>query len=110
MWRIALILLLSVCFAGCTVPPKPAKADDVKVVVFTARWCGPCQREKRLWVAPPGVQLEVVDIDEQPAKAKAYRVDRVPTYVVEVNGEERARGFTWAVVVWALRKIAGLLF
>ena len=60
------------------------------VYKFGATWCGPCQR-----VAPmierlerEGLPIQSVDIDQQEELANRFRVDRVPTFILVVDGQE----------------------
>ncbi|MCA9079729.1 MAG: trypsin-like peptidase domain-containing protein [Planctomycetaceae bacterium] len=63
------------------------------VYKFGATWCGPCQR-----VAPmierlerEGLPIQSVDIDQQEELANRFRVDRVPTFILVVDGQEMDR-------------------
>ncbi|MCA9029899.1 MAG: trypsin-like peptidase domain-containing protein [Planctomycetaceae bacterium] len=60
------------------------------VYKFGATWCGPCQQ-----VAPvvdrlkrEGLPIHSVDIDEQKDLANRFRIQRVPTFVLVVDGKE----------------------
>ena len=60
--------------------------NDMKILRFTASWCGPCktlaaQLEdlQRDYPVPP---VEVIDIDVLPELAKDYGVRGVPTLVM----------------------------
>lgn len=60
------------------------------VYKFGAVWCGPCQR-----VAPvvdrlqrEGNSIRSIDIDQQPEIAQRFRVERVPTFILVVDGRE----------------------
>ncbi len=68
----------------------------VRVLKFSAEWCGPCKR-----IGPAvenlcgvnGVDVEAFDIDQSPEVADAYGVLSVPTFVaLNVLGEEVWRG------------------
>jgi thioredoxin 1 len=70
-----------------------------KAIRFTAKWCGPCKTYAPIWDnATNGVDnwiFEVVDVDEDPEKAKKYNVRSIPTTILEdSNGEllEREQG------------------
>lgn len=72
---------------------KPAK-----LIIFSANWCLPCKvarkemREnvqlKRI-VNSYDVTIYDFDIDENPKKK--YNVNKVPTYIIEVEGKEVRR-------------------
>jgi len=90
--RVGLIALI--VLAGCQQPnlsPKPLL--KVKVVVFTATWCRPCQKAKPILVQirARGVEVQVVDIDVEPALAKQCGVTQVPTFLLLVDNMEVAR-------------------
>lgn len=62
-----------------------------KLIRFTAAWCKPCQRLAPLLegMRPefPGVDFEVIDIDQYPNLAAHYNVMSIPTLVIEVSGQ-----------------------
>lgn len=72
------------CPGGC----KPA----VQVLWFSAEWCGPCKRQASDAArAVAGYNCQKVDIDAEPVLARLHNVRSVPTYIVIVDGRERAR-------------------
>jgi thioredoxin 1 len=84
------------------------------LVDFTASWCRPCQAlapviEKVALESDGRYRVAKVDIDECPAIAHRYGVRSVPSLLVFVGGEERARhvGLTDKATLRAL--IAGAL-
>jgi thioredoxin 1 len=66
------------------------------LVEFTAAWCPPCR-----WIAPILEELAVeeagrltvvqLDVDQQPALARRYRVMSFPSLLLFVDGDERLR-------------------
>jgi len=64
----------------------------LEILRFTASWCGPCkQLEANLERANLGIDIKVMDIDEQEDVARQYNVRSVPTLVLLKNGEEFKR-------------------
>lgn len=81
--------------------PKPVPAPRVRVLAFTATWCGPCQRSKPFLaeIKASGVDVQIVDIDEQPDLSQQYGVTSVPTFFVYANGKTTVRTQDISVVV-----------
>ena len=65
-----------------------------RLLKFEADWCGPCHA-----VAPnvkkvaeeAGLELEIVDIDDNPGLAESYGVQAVPTILLVEDAVELAR-------------------
>jgi thioredoxin 1 len=64
----------------------------IKVLKFSAVWCGPCKALKptfdqvRSLIAD--VVYEEIDVDNDPSATIKYNVHSVPTIVIEKNGQE----------------------
>ena len=70
--------------------------DHYAIVYFGATWCGPCQKMHReVWgtkevekfvtkdLAPSAdIQIHDIDVDQQPAYAKAWNVTSLPTTII----------------------------
>jgi len=76
-------------WAGCagTVPPAtPAQRAQVRVTLYTTRWCAACARA-RSWLQARGIPYDERDVEESAAAAarnrSLNRSGTVPTIVVE---------------------------
>ncbi len=102
---VLLPLALLVLVTGCEPPRQPSRPDGLcerpRVLAFTASWCGPCQRAKPalVQVQARGVDVQIIDIDEQPDLARQYNIDSVPTFIVYVCGTPPVRTNDVSVVV-----------
>jgi thiol-disulfide isomerase/thioredoxin len=90
------LLALVVLAAGCEPPPSakpiaprphvqpPAKRPVL--LVFTASWCGACQRQRPVLaeIRATGAEVNVYDVDENPAMAQEYGVTILPTYILHL--------------------------
>ena len=95
---------LLVLIAGCATLPKQEQRQGCrrpKVLAFTASWCVPCQRAKPalVQIKAAGVDVQIIDIDEQPELARQYGVASVPTFFVYVCGKKAVRTQDITVVV-----------
>ncbi len=84
------LLIGSICLSSLFFSEVSAADSRGIIYKFGASWCGPCQR-----VAPlvaklerEGLPVKSVDIDQQKELANQFRVDRVPTFVLVVDGKE----------------------
>ena len=62
------------------------------VVMFTADWCGPCQKWKREELpklTAAGVRVEMIDIDRNKATARQFGVTTVPAFQVATEATRK---------------------
>jgi thioredoxin 1 len=67
----------------------------LKVLKFSASWCGPCKQLSPIFdqvkSEVSGVSFQDVDVDADSALAIKYNVRGVPTIIIEKNGQEVKR-------------------
>lgn len=68
----------------------------IKVIDFSATWCGPCRMQKPIMDEieqefGDRIEVELIDIDQAREKTQEYGIQAVPTIVIEVNGKEVSR-------------------
>ena len=77
--------------------PEPApepQLDKGEVLVFSAKWCAACIKDKPYIEAmrEQGVKVTIIDYDENPEIFAQYGVTQMPTYIVlDENGDEIER-------------------
>jgi len=66
----------------------PSQDANVRVLAFKSETCGQCQQDKAELrrLIDKGVNVQIVDVDRNPAMARRYGVRRVPEYVIERDG------------------------
>lgn len=76
---------------------RESKSKHKPIIIdFTASWCPPCQYMKKEVWTDPRVILEtnarfipvLIDVDQQPAIAREFNINTVPTIKVLPNGDE----------------------
>ncbi|NLI63089.1 MAG: thioredoxin fold domain-containing protein [Methanosarcinaceae archaeon] len=70
--------------------------EKIRVIDFSATWCGPCRMQKPIMDEiekeySDRVEVVLVDIDESREMTQQYGIQAVPTIVIEVEGDEVAR-------------------
>src|SRR6267154_762786 len=65
-----------------------ADANLDGVVEFTASWCGPCQQMSPIVsrLERHGYSIRKVDVDSNRDLCRRFNVDRMPTFLVVVDG------------------------
>jgi len=99
--RLFLALAALTLLAGCEAPQQQRGCVRPKVIAFTATWCGPCKAAKPylVQVEAAGVEVQIVDIDQNLELARQYGVTSVPTFFVYVCGKKAVRTQDVTVVV-----------
>jgi thiol-disulfide isomerase/thioredoxin len=77
-------------------PDQPKKPDTVvrlKLVVFYATWCSPCQRAKPIvaQIEAAGVEVVRIDIDADSGLVERYGIGSVPTFILYRDDRQIAR-------------------
>jgi thiol-disulfide isomerase/thioredoxin len=95
--RVCLVLSMTFCLFLSLYAPQ-AKGEEIPerqtvLLDFTASWCGPCQRMAPIVeeLVRMGYPVRKVDIDREPALAKRFAIQAVPTFVMLINGQEAKR-------------------
>ncbi len=73
-----------------------ALKQNVAVLDFSAKWCGPCKMLAPVMEAVAETMQDhagfyAIDVDENPALAMEYRVASIPCIVILKDGKEAAR-------------------
>jgi thioredoxin 1 len=67
---------------------------DMKILKFEADWCGPCHAIRptvQKISEETGIEVEAVNIDNNPDLAESYGVQSIPTLILVEGGKEIAR-------------------
>lgn len=87
----------SSCTCGTGLAPKTTKTTSVNLLVFGAKWCGPCKQmylstepalRKTGWTFGPGKNIQVIDVDLDAALAAKYSVASLPCIIRLEDGKE----------------------
>lgn len=63
-----------------------------KVLKLTANWCGPCKTLTRtLENIKSSLEIEEIDVDDNPELAKEYKIKNLPTLILIKDGKEVQR-------------------
>lgn len=83
-----MIMLLMMAFDGAS-----TTAPDVQLLDFSAGYCGPCQQMVPILQRMQRASFPVrqIDITEEPDLTRQFKVDRIPTLVLLVEGKEIQR-------------------
>lgn len=85
------------CGSGCKCVGMKGAVNKRTVLVFGAKWCGPCvlwhekdevNLKKNGWTFGEGKNIQVIDFDENPALVQKYNITSVPAYITLENGKE----------------------
>lgn len=74
----------------------------MKVLYFTATWCGPCKGFKKTWEAVSNSDLrekmtfQMVDVDKEPELATQHNIRAVPTMVL-LEGDKEVKRISGAM-------------
>lgn len=67
--------------------------SNVELLAFSASYCQPCQQMVPVWdrLRGDGFPIRIIDITENPALTRQYKIDRIPMHVLIANGQEVRR-------------------
>jgi len=63
----------------------------LKLVIFSAKWCGYCQKQKEVLKEMENIWVGEVDTDESPNITEKYGIMSFPTFVLFKNGSPIAK-------------------
>ncbi|MCC7083960.1 MAG: thioredoxin family protein [Pirellulales bacterium] len=74
-------------------PPIDPHLADGQLLVFTADWCGACQRMKPVIadLSREGFDVRTFNVDRNREKAERYGIRSIPTFVLVRGGKEVRR-------------------
>lgn len=69
--------------------------NNIKLLYFSAQWCGPCKMFKpiieQFKQKQPECDVEYINIDEHEKLSKQHNINAVPTCVILKNDKEVSR-------------------
>ena len=83
--------------AATTVESPDSSSGNIKVLKFSAVWCGPCKQFAPVFESiakeyEGKADFETIDVDENGVMAQTYAVEAVPTVVItDASGRELQR-------------------
>jgi thiol-disulfide isomerase/thioredoxin len=91
------LLLLVILLAGCMEAPQsstpmtlpaeqpccPVRCSKPRLLVFTAEWCPACRAASPTIQAIKGVDVVVINCDDQPDAVAKYQVKSIPMFIYE---------------------------
>lgn len=68
-------------------------AEEKKLMIFSADWCGACKNLKKDLpeIDTSDFEIEVVDIDSNPALKTKFKIRSLPTSIILIENEEKSR-------------------
>lgn len=63
----------------------------LKLVLFSAKWCGYCQKQKMVLNTMPDIWVGEIDTDESPELTEKFGIMSFPTFVLFKNGQGIAK-------------------
>ena len=65
--------------------------SGLKLVLFSAKWCGYCQKQKAVLNEMPDIWAGLVDADECPKLTEKFGIMSFPTFVLFLQGKPTAQ-------------------
>ena len=65
--------------------------SGLKLVLFSAKWCGYCQKQKAVLNEMPDIWVGLVDSDESPQLTERFGIMSFPTFVLFLQGKPTAK-------------------
>ena len=65
--------------------------SGLKLVLFSAQWCGYCQKQKAVLNELPDIWIGEIDTDESPEITEKFGIMSFPTFVLFKQGKPTAK-------------------